>query len=464
MKSLLLPHIIGFTLTMIFIATMGVYSGRQVKNESDFTSGGGRASSLLVVGAIIGTLVGGASTVGTAQLAYTYGFSAIWFTLGGGIGCLVMAIFFVKPLRKSGCNTIQQIISVEYGSLSGILSSLLGSLGIFINIVAQILSAMALLKSMTNLPPVICSTISIGLMAIYVLFGGVLGAGTVGVVKTILLYISAITGGILAIYFCGGLSVIYDTLPRAQYFNIFARGVGADLGAGFSLVFGVLSTQTYIQAILSGRSDKEAEKGVLISALLIPPIGVGGVFIGMFMKIKYPGIEPSLSFPLFVMNHMPSILGGVVLATLLIAIIGTGAGLSLGISTIINNDIIGRFTKMNPKKKLLWTRLTIVFILFVAMIFTRGSLQSIILKWSFMSMGLRAAVSFFPMIGALFIKDKISHKYVVESIIVSTLSILVGEVMFDLNFDPLFIGLGLSFIIMLCGYFRNNSVKVINTQ
>lgn len=463
MNLLSFSHIIGFTVTLICIALVGVYSGRQIKNESDFTTGGGKTSSLIIIGALIGTLVGGASTVGTAQLAYTYGFSAIWFTLGGSIGCLVMAIFFTKPLRNSCCRTIQQTISEEYGRLPGLLSSLLGSLGIFINIVAQILSAMALLKSMTPLAPIVCAIISIGLMASYVIFGGVLGAGVVGVAKTVLLYVSVITGGILAIFLSGGLSVIVDSLPKAQYFSLFARGVGKDLGAGLSLVFGVLSTQTYIQAVLSGRNDKTAVKGALLSSLLIPPIGVGGVFIGMFMKLNYSSIDPSQAFPIFVINHMPALFGGLVLATLLIAIVGTGAGLSLGISTIINNDIINSFFKVNAKKNLLLTRLTIVIILSIAMIFTTGSLQSVILQWSFMSMGLRAAVSFFPMFGALFLPNKINPKLVIASIVLSPISILISQIFFDFNFDTLFIGLGCSLILMLCGYFANGNKQGINS-
>lgn len=463
MNLLSFSHIIGFTVTLICIAFTGVYSGRQIKNESDFTTGGGKTSSLIIIGAIIGTLVGGASTVGTAQLAYTFGFSAIWFTLGGSIGCLVMAIFFTKPLRNSGCRTIQQTISEEYGRLPGFLSSLLGSLGIFINIVAQILSAMALLKSMTPLPPIVCAIISIGLMASYVIFGGVLGAGVVGVAKTVLLYVSVISGGMLAIFLSGGLSVIVESLPKAQYFSLFARGVGKDLGAGLSLVFGVLSTQTYIQAVLSGRNDKTAVKGALLSSLLIPPIGVGGVFIGMFMKLNYPSIDAAQAFPIFVINHMPALFGGLVLATLLIAIVGTGAGLSLGISTIINNDIINSFFKVDAKKNLLLTRLTIVIILSIALVFTTGSLQSVILQWSFMSMGLRAAVSFFPMFGALFLPRRISPKLVIASIIVSPISILISQIFFDFNFDTLFIGLGCSFILMLCGYFVNGNKQDINS-
>ena len=78
-------HYIGAALVILIIIGVGVYSGKQVKSASDY-DGGHNASAGLVMGAIIGTLVGGSSTIGTAQLAYTYGFSAWCFTLGGGIG------------------------------------------------------------------------------------------------------------------------------------------------------------------------------------------------------------------------------------------------------------------------------------------------------------------------------------------------------------------------------------------
>ena len=108
MTTLGLSHLSGALLTLIIMAGVGIHSGRQVKNASDFAIGGGRSSSVMVAGAIIGTLVGGSSTVATSQLAFEYGFSSLWFCLGGGIGCLFLALFFVRPMRKSGYRSFLQ--------------------------------------------------------------------------------------------------------------------------------------------------------------------------------------------------------------------------------------------------------------------------------------------------------------------------------------------------------------------
>lgn len=75
--------LIGLVFTIAIIITIGSLSGKKVKNANDFATGGGKAGYWIVCGAIMGTLVSGQSTVGTAQLAFTYGISAWWFTLGG---------------------------------------------------------------------------------------------------------------------------------------------------------------------------------------------------------------------------------------------------------------------------------------------------------------------------------------------------------------------------------------------
>ena len=96
-------HVVGLVATILLIIGIGVYSGRKVKSAADFSSGGGKAGSWIVCGAIMGTLVSSQATIGTAQLAFSYGMSAWWFTLGSGIGCLILALGYAAPFRRSGC-------------------------------------------------------------------------------------------------------------------------------------------------------------------------------------------------------------------------------------------------------------------------------------------------------------------------------------------------------------------------
>ena len=62
--------VIGALAVVLLITFVGIRAGKKVKSAADFNTGSGMGT-FTVAGALIGTLVGGASTIGTAQLAFT---------------------------------------------------------------------------------------------------------------------------------------------------------------------------------------------------------------------------------------------------------------------------------------------------------------------------------------------------------------------------------------------------------
>lgn len=338
--TLSIPEIIGLLVSILGIAALAIYSGTKPQTYANVNR------SPIIAGILMGTLVGGSSTVGTAQLAYNYGLSAWWFTLGGGIACLIVGLVYCVPWRKSGCMTLNGIISKEYGPAAGLASSLLTAVGTFINIISQLIAGTAVisvvLPSLGLVPALI---ITAAFMALYVVFGGTQGAGMVGILKLVLLYVSMIGCGIMVLALCGGLGGFMSMVKgisnpdNTNFMSLFARGVSKDMSACLSLILGVLTTQTYAQALMSGRSDRDARTGALISAVLIPPIGAGGILVGLYMRAHFPDIAAKTALTTFATELLPDALGGLVLGTLFIAVVGTGAGLAMGISTILRRGI-----------------------------------------------------------------------------------------------------------------------------
>lgn len=457
-----LMHYIGALLVLILIVMVGMFSGRQVKSAKDFSDGGRKASSGMVMGALIGTLVGGASTIGTAQLAFTSGFSAWWFTLGGGIGVLLLGVVFSKPLYESGISTMPQILTREYGRESATLAALLNSLGSFLSIVSQILSGVALITAVSvTISPTVATIITIMLMLFYVVFGGALGAGYVGIAKTIIMYLSVGICGFVAVKLMGGVGTFLSSplLPKEQYFNLIGRGASIDLGAGLSLVLGVLTTQAYIQAVISAKSLKISRKGIYLSAFLIPLIGIAGIFVGMYMKLNYPDIQSKLALPLFILEKMPPLVAGIMLATLLVALVGTGAGVGLGISSVFYNDLLKVYSKKKrtDKEALAMTRGILIVVLLLSALVSMGDMGGFILSWSFMSMGLRGAVAFGPMVAGVFFPGRIHRYYAIAAIIMGPVITLLGKFLLPPTFDSLFLGVLASILILLAGFIARRS-------
>jgi SSS family solute:Na+ symporter len=379
--------------------------------------------------------------------------SAWWFTLGGGLGCLALAAVFVKPLYNSGISTLPEVFAHEYGRTVATTATLLMSAGNFLTITAQIFSGIALITAVSHLAAIPAALIIAILMLVYVVFGGLWGAGIVGLCKTVLIYAGVGGCGLLALNLQGGALGFYRALEPERYFNMFSRGVSTDLSSMLSVVLGVLTTQTYIQAAISARNLRLSRTGVLFCAAVTPIIGIAGISVGMYMKLHYPNAEPAYALPLFVLDSLPPVIAGAVLAALLISIVGTGAGISLGLSSMLTGDIyrvyIGR--QADSPKLLRVNRAIIAAILASAVLLAIGNPGTDILSWSYLSMGLRGAVGFLPLCAALFLPGRMPPRFVTASMIIAPIGVVAGKNVMPPGVDPLFFGIGCSLAVLLAG-------------
>ena len=452
-----ISYLITTIITLSFVSYIGIKSSKKVSSSKDFTLGSRQFTSSQVSSSIIGTLVGGASTIGTAQSAFISGFNGMWFTIGASAGCIFLGFFLSKPLREAEIYTIPEFMTRYYGPNSRIVSSAISSLAIFIHITGQVIASVAILTTLFTVGENVAVIITMILILSYIFFGGFLGSSIVGSVKTILLYVTLLFSGFIVIGSFGGFNAYISAFPRDPWFNLFSSGIFSSLARGFSLVIGVSSTQTYLQAVFSGKSPSESRKGSFIAAILIPPIGFLSTLIGMFMRHTHPNIISKQALPLFVLEYLNPFIGGIVIATLIISVVATGAGLTLGISTMFCRDIYSKFSKgtITGRKEILINRVSVIVISILVSLMVFLNLDSLILKWAFLSMTLRGTVIFVPLIFALMLKGHTPKKFGYISMIASPLITILLSVFNLIELDPLYVGLGVSFLIFIIGYIKN---------
>lgn len=442
-------HIVTLMATLAVVVGLGCYASRKVKTAADFSIGGKSAKVPLIAGTIVGTIIGGSATIGTAQLAFTVGLAAWWYSLGACAGLLLLGFFYAKPLRQSGLQTIPEYLVHSYGEKAGPLASITSSIGIFFSIIANILSAMPLVGSLLGFDFLQAAGLVFVLVVVYVLFGGVWGAGLVGILKTVLIYVSLVAVGCVAFGKMGGITGFVAAFPPYPWLDLFGRGYWIDIGSGLSLVVGTLSTQTYIQAVYAARDAQTARKGAIVAALITLPTGIPAIMAGLYMRANYPDIAPIDALPLFIINYLPPWLGGIAIATLLLACIGSSAGLILGVSTMLTRDIVGKLCSCSEKMMLKTNRYLVLLLALGGVLFTFGNAKSLVLEWNFLSMGLRGAGIFLPLTAAIFFPGKIHSDWALLSIAggaaVALLWKLVGPG------DPLYAGLAISLLLLLTG-------------
>lgn len=450
-------HLIAFFSVLFLISWVGVGAARKIKNATDFALGGRKSGIPMVSGTIVGTIIGGAATVGTAQLAFSIGLSAWWFTLGAGIALFVMAFFYAAPLRATNLQTIPQFLARHFGARAGILAAVAASVGIFFSIVANVLSATPLVVALFQTDSMRAVAFVMALTMIYVLFGGVWATGRVGILKTILIYISLTAAGYVTYTRMGGWNGFAATFPAYPWFSLLGRGWGTDLGSALSLLVGTLTTQTYIQALFSAKDEQTARNGAITAALITLPAGIPAIMVGLFMRVHHPDIIPINALPLFVLTYLPPWLGGLSIAALLLASIGSAAGLALGVGTMLNRDVLpAAHWKFCDEHTLCTNRVAVFLVMSGAALFTFGNLQSLVLEWNYLSMGLRGAGMVLPFTLAIFMPGVLSPRVAVWAIAMGTVTTIGWKFMFPQGADPLFAGLVVSALFVCGGLIRQS--------
>ena len=406
--KLSMVHLVSLVLTLILTMLPGIIASRRIKSADDYNVGGRSAGVGIVAGSIIGTIVGGAATVGTAQLGFKLGLTAWWFTLGSGIALLIMAAFYAKPLRASGLTTVAEFLVTNYGKPAGWLATVSSCAGIFFSIVASTLTALHLVAGIFGVNLYISALLILLITAGFVFLGGISGSGMAGIIKIILIFASIFVGGVLAFFEMGGSAGLTAALPAHPWFSLFGRGVEDGLFSLCSMIVGVISTQTYVQALFSAKDSKTAAVGCVTAACVVIPVGLPSVMIGMFMHVHHPEINSIDALPLYLSTYLPDWLGGIGLAALLLSALGSIAGLALGIGTMISRDIISKLWRSATAVNLLWaSRFSVLMAAAAAIVFVFFHLDSSVLEWNYLSMALRGSGIFVPLTFCVFFPHRV---------------------------------------------------------
>lgn len=173
----------------------------------------------------------------------------------------------------------------------------------------------------------------------------------------------------------------------------------------------------------------------------------------MYMRLNYPDIVPGSALPLFVLEKTPPVVAGAILAILLVTLVGTGAGIALGVSQMLVNDLYRVYFDRyaGDARILLVSRLFIAAILIGSLCAVAGDMGAMILNWSYLSMGLRGAVAFAPLCAALFLPGRIPSGYALAAMIAGPTLVLLAKLLLPPSIDPLFPGLGGSMAILAVG-------------
>ena len=442
-------------IVILAFCLLGTFSSGKVRNVGDYAVANRKAGAASVAGVLMGTLVSGGSTVGTVQMAYEWGLSGWWFTLGSGIGCAILGLRFARPIRNTALSTLPEFIERHYGRPTALLTVATSVAGTLLSMTTQFMAGNALLRSAFPLSQYWTAFILALMILFFIFTGGMKSFGVIGNAKIAALYLVLVLCVLKATSLGHGAGTLVRDLPFSPWLNPLGRGAGKDLGACASLVLGILCSQIYIQAIFSAADERVARRGCLIAAVLIPPLGLMAVWIGLALRNSGVVIEGALGLPYFLNAHFPPAVSGALWASLVITAVGGAAGLCLGLATNLSQDIRSRvsFLPQDERSALRFNRLAVLFTVIAAAWMTLTFQGGLILHFSYLALSLRSGGTIVPLLVAIFRPGTLSHRRAFAASLAGLCGMLAAW-FFLPSIEPLFAGILTSGIPLLPFAFR----------
>lgn len=447
-----IPLIIVILYVILLFGISLYVSQKQKTDKNDFLIYKGKNNTFVVAASIAGLAIGGASTIGIAENAFTVGLSAGWYDTAWAIGAVVSSVLAVKYLRKSGYSTISGLVNDLYGQRTSfimVIAMCIIQSGI---IALQYKAGGSILASL--LPDIFTAEsgtfFSFLIFMLVAVIGGMGSVSLTNVLNLILIYAGVILAAILVLWGHGGWEAI-QTLTAAQpdvpYLS-FTAGMGwIGIVSWIIVMLGnTNSVQGVVQIGLTGRDDKAARNGFLIGALLMIPVGFICAILGVAGRALLPDASASMALPMILMS-VPPVLGGVTLSGLWAADMGTGCSMIIGLSTTVSSDIVYKLDggRIPDNKKLIVNKAIIVLSSIVTYLI--ATQMGAILDAMQKALSLAIGTSFI-VIGGLLFPGFSSRKAGFWTIMTSIISIIVWN--FVPALVPFFKSIGI-FMLVTCG-------------
>lgn len=350
-----IPFIIVLVYVLLLFALSIYMSVKSKKDGENFLLYKGKNNMWITAVTIAGLAIGGASTIGIAENAFTKGLSAGWYDLAWAIGAVVCSLVLVKRLRASGYTTISEMTRNMYGKTTEkimVVSMIIIQCGI---IALQYKAGGSILYSL--LPGVFkdVDTATLFSFIIFMLIAFVGGMGSVSVsniMNITLIYVGVIVATVMVLFNKGGwdatLTMVAEN-PDVPYLS-FWEGMGLTGILGWIVVMcgNTNSVQGVVQIALTSKSDKDAVRGFQIGALMMIPVGFLCALLGVASKALYPDGAASTALPVILMS-LPGAIAGLTLAGLWAADMSTACSMLIGLSTTCSRDV---FFKTSLGRKL----------------------------------------------------------------------------------------------------------------
>ena len=433
---------------------VGVYFKRRQSGLDEYFVGGRNMSARHIGLSVVATDVGGGFSIGLGGLGFVLGLSASWLLFTGLVGAWMAAVLLVPRVKSLGVThghrSYPDFLGHRFGEPTRVLAAIVSAIGYAGFTGAQLLAGGKLASAAFGLDlhtaVIVMSVVIVG----YTALGGLEAVVYTDTVQWSILFVGLLVLALpMAVSAAGGLDAVRAAVPDG---HLRLDNVGWSQLATWAVTIIPIwfVAMTLYQRIHASRDVATARRAWFVAGLLeYPAMAFMGAALGTVARVLYPTADPEMGLPLVIRDVLPLGVTGLVLAAYFAAIMSTADSCLLASVGNTVDDLYSRHVSPSSSESHLLglSRVLTLVIGFGSVgfaLYVPTVLDSILLAYSFMVAGLLV-----PTLAALYWRRP-SGAAAFWSIMVgggSTVALNVVDA--DIGLDPVFVGLGLSAVVMV---------------
>lgn len=400
------------TIVIIYMVVMlGVgwwCNKKYINGMSDFLLAGRKLGFWLCMFTLAATHFGGGCVIGGGEYGFKFGLSGVWYAASCGIGLLLLGYLTAYKFRNLSMFTVPDYLEHRYGSKTiRVLSAIISTIALTGLVGACTLAAKTAF-SILGIEGNAGFYISAIVFLIYTTTGGLWAAALTDFIQLIIAVLGIIGGAIIVLVKTGGWAGLIAALAakdvaQTTYFSLWGMGSQSIMWIILPTVMYTLIGQDFYQRLFSAKDSLTSKKSAIGAGILLLLVSIPPVIMGMGARALSNIENGAEAVPWVVQNLMSPIIGGIVLAAILAAVMSSADSLLTGATSHVVKDfwieIFKKDSIKDEKKLLTVARISTVIIGIAAVIIAIliPSLVKVII-WSYT---MYTASVFVPVIGGV---------------------------------------------------------------
>jgi len=330
--------------------------------------------------------------VGLVGMTYSFGISTMGFELSYLMGTVLLLVLFAPYFwsisRKYNCITPSELLSKAYHSPAlGAIATIFTLLMLIPYMSVQFTGIGYLLETLTGIPYQLGVSLALVIVLVFTIWAGMRSVAWTDTLQSIIMLISSIALIYYVMnYYFGGFSQFFQIIQNdhGDLLNASKMPYQRFLGLTIPWLFFALTNPQVAQRMFISR-DKKSLKTMIIGFSffgLIYTLIV--VHLGLAARHIFPNITNTDMITPLILGEIPVILSLFVFLGIVAASVSTVNSIILTLSSMCAVDVYGEFYKAGEGKRLLFGKIMVPIIAFLAFFFSLGQF-GIIVELSVMS-------------------------------------------------------------------------------